>query len=134
MVHERFIPHHHTLARAAAWAVFALQVIYAGTLVLGLRSLPSPQDAIGDPYFSIMELLIILMAPAMVVSMVAVHAYASPARKAYSLTALACMILLAGITSSVHVVILTVSRQIKATGLPWVPFFFSFTWPSMAYA
>jgi hypothetical protein len=109
-------------------------MVYLPTLVLGLFSLKSPQDAIGDPYFTILELLIVLMAPFMVVSMVAVHAYASPEVKAYSLTALALMILLAGITSSVHFVILTVSRQIQATGLPWVPLFLSFTWPSVVYA
>ncbi len=69
----------------------------------------------------------------MVISMVVVHAYAFPEVKAYSFTALAFMILLAGITSSVHFVILTVSRQIEAAGLPWVPLFLSFTWPSVAY-
>jgi hypothetical protein len=43
------------------------------------------------------------------------------------------MILLAGIPSSVHFVILTVRRQIEAAGLPWLPLFLSFTWPSVAY-
>ena len=43
------------------------------------------------------------------------------------------MILLAGITSSVHFVILTLSRQIDAAGLPWLPLFLSFTWPSVPY-
>jgi hypothetical protein len=69
----------------------------------------------------------------MVVSMVAVHAYASPEVKVYSLTALVFMILLAGITSSVHFVILAVSRQLEATGLMWVSKFLSFKWPSVAY-
>jgi hypothetical protein len=103
------------------------------TTVLGFLSLKSPQDPIGDPFFTIMELLIVLIAPLMVVSMIAVHAYAPPEVKVYSLTALIFMILLAGITSSVHFVILTVSRQIEATGLPWVPLFLSFKWPSVAY-
>jgi hypothetical protein len=31
-------------------------------------------------------------------------------------------------------VILTVSRQIESTGLPWLPLLFSFQWPSVAYA
>jgi hypothetical protein len=134
MSYEGFTPKHRAIGRAAAWAVFFLLVVYAITLVLGLLSLQSPQDPIGDPYFSIMELLIVLMAPLMVVSMVAVHAYASPEVKAYGFAALVFMILMAGITSSVHFVILTVSRQIQATGLTWVPFFFSFKWPSVAYA
>jgi hypothetical protein len=133
MSHEGFTTQHRTLGRAAAWAVFSLSVVYVVPLVLGILSLKSPQDPIGDPYFSIMELLIILTAPLMVVSMVAVHTYARPEVKAYSFTALAFMILLAGITCSVHFVILTVRRQIEATGLPWVPLFLSFTWPSVAY-
>jgi len=133
MSHEGFTAQHRTIGRAAAWAVFSLSVVYVVPLVLGILSLKSPQDPIGDPYFSIMELLIILTAPLMVVSMVAVHAYAPPEVKAYSFTALAFMILLAGITCSVHFVILTVRRQIEASGLPWLPLFLSFTWPSVAY-
>lgn len=65
--------------------------------------------------------------------MVAVHAYAAPEVKIYSLTALGFMLLLAGLTSSVHFVILTVGHQIEATGLTWVPLFLSWKWPSVAY-
>jgi hypothetical protein len=53
--------------------------------------------------------------------------------KVYSLTALIFTILLAGITSSVHFVILSVSRQLGATGLTWVPLSISFKWQSVAY-
>jgi uncharacterized membrane protein len=133
MSHEGFTLQHRAIGRAAAWLVFLLGLVYAVTTVLGFLSLKSPQDPIGDPYFSIMELLIVLMAPLMVVVMVSVHAYASPEFKAYSFTALIFTILQAGITSSVHFVILTVSRQIEATGLIWAPLFFSFKWPSVAY-
>ncbi len=133
MSHEGFTPQHRAIGRAAAWAVFFLGVVYAVTTVLGLLSLKSPQDPIGDPFFSMMELLIVFMAPLMVISMIAVHAYAPREVKVYSLTALVFMLLLAGITSSVHFVILTVSRQIAATGLTWVPMFLSFKWPSVVY-
>jgi hypothetical protein len=133
MSHEGFTLQHRTIGKAAAWGVFFLGVMYAVTTVLGFLSLKSPKDPIGDPFFFIMELLIVLMAPLMVVSMVAVHAYAPPDVKVYSLTALIFMILLAGITSSVHFVVLTVSRQIEATGLTWVPLLLSFKWPSVAY-
>lgn len=133
MFHEGFTSQHRAIGTAAAWAVFFLGVMYAVTTVLGFLSLKSPQDPIGDPYFTIMELLIVLMAPLMVVSMVAVHAYAPAEVKVYSLTALCFMILLAGITSSVHFVILTVSRQIETAGLTWVPLLLSFKWPSVAY-
>lgn len=114
------------MGRAAAWTVFLLEMVYVVTTVLGLLSLKSPQDPIGDPFFTIMELLIILMAPLMVVVMVALHAHALPDAdaKAYSLTALILMMLMAGITSSVHFVILAVSRQIAALGLAGAPLFF----------
>jgi hypothetical protein len=133
MSHEGFTPLHGILGRVAAWSVFPLSVIYAVTTVLGLLSLKSPQDPIGDPYFTIMELLIILLVPAMVITMIAVHAHAAPEVKIYSFTALAFMIVMAGITSSLHFIILTVSRQIEAAGLTWAPLFFSFKWPSVAY-
>ena len=134
MFHEVFTLQHRTIGKVAAWGVFILGVIYAITTVLGFLSLKSPQDPIGDPFFFIMELLIVLMAPLMVVVMIAVHAYASSKVKAYSLTALSFTILLAGITSSLHFVILTVSRQIEATELDCFPLLFSFKWPSVAYA
>lgn len=134
MSHESFRPQHRAVGRAAAWALFILGVAYAITTALGFLSLKSPLDQIGDPYFSIMELLTVIMAPLMVIVMVAVHAYAPPEAKAYSFTALIFMILLAGITSSVHFVILTVGRQIEATGLTWVPLILSFKWPSVVYA
>ena len=133
MSHEGFTSQHRVIGRAAAWAVFFLLMVYAVTTVLGFLSLESPQDPIGDPFFTIMELLIVLIAPLMVVSMVAVHAYASPEVKVYSLTALIFMILLAGITSSVHFAILTVSRQLEAMGLAGASLLFSFKWPSVAY-
>jgi hypothetical protein len=129
-----FTPLHRTLGRVAAWSVFALSVVYAVTTILGLLSLKSPQDPIGDPYFTIMELLKILLAPLLVVTMVAVHAYAPREVKAYSLIALVFMVIMAGITSSLHFVILTVSRQIEAAGLTTASLFFSFKWPSVAYA
>jgi len=78
-------------------------------------------------------LLIVVTAPLMVIVMAAVHAYASHEAKMYSLTALAFMILLAGITCSVHFVILTVSRQIESAGFPWFSLFLSFEWPSVTY-
>lgn len=133
MFHESFTPQHRAIGRVAAWAVFFFEVIYAVTTALGFLALKSPQDPIGDPFFLIMELLIVIIVPLMVVSMVAVHAYATPDAKVYSLTALIFMILLTGITSSVHFVILTIGHQIEASRLPWIPLLLSFKWPSVAY-
>lgn len=133
MSHTGFTLQHRAVGRIGAWGVFVFLVMYAVTTALGFLSLESPDDPIGDPFFTIMELLIVLIAPLMVVSMVAVHAYASPEVKVYSFTALIFMILLAAITSSVHFVVLTVSRQLEAMGLAGSSLLFSFKWPSVAY-
>jgi hypothetical protein len=133
MSHEGFTAQHRMLGRATAWAVFFLIVIYAITTILGFLSLKSPLDQIGDPYFTMMEILIIILVPLMVICMIAVHAYAVPELKAYSFTALVFMIIMAVITSGLHFVVLTVSRPIEAAGFTWAPLFFSFNWPSVAY-
>jgi hypothetical protein len=134
MPRDGFTAQHRAIGRVAAWATFLVGQVYAVAALLGYLSLKSPRDPIGDPFLSIMALLIVLMAPLMVASMVAVHAYASPDLKAYSLTALIFMSLLAGITSSVNFAILVVSRQIEAAGSPWLPLFLPYKWPSVAYS
>jgi hypothetical protein len=63
-------------------------------------SLESPQEPIGDPMFSILEVLIILMMPIMVALMVAVHAWAPSHTKTLSLTAVVFMGLLAALTAA----------------------------------
>lgn len=134
MPHADFTPQHRAVGKAAAWAVFGLGVLYAITTVLGFRSLRSPDDPFGEPFFTIMEVLILCMAPLMIVSMNAVHAYATAETKIYSRMALSFMILVGGITSGVHFLVLTVSHQLAATGAEWVLFVFSFKWPSVVYA
>ena len=66
--------------------------------------------------------------------MITVHAWTSAQLKTYSLAALVFMSLVAGITGSVHFVILTVSRHAAFAALAWVPLLLSFKWPSVAYA
>jgi len=79
-----------------------LGVAYAVTLAVGFLSLKSPQQPIGDPMFLILEVLIIVMMPAMVALMVAVHAWAPMHAKTLSLTSVVFMSLLAGVTCSLH--------------------------------
>jgi hypothetical protein len=122
------------LGIVSAVAVVVLAVAYAVTLAVGFLSLKSPQQPISDPMFSILEVLIIVLMPVMLTLMVAVHAWAPLHAKALSLTAVVFMGLLAGVTCSVHFVILTVSRQAAFAGEPWLPLLLSFKWPSVAYA
>jgi hypothetical protein len=118
----------------SAAATVILLVAYAVTLIVGLASLESPQQPIGDPMITILEVLIITMMPARVALMVAVHAWAPRSAKTLSLTSLIFMSLLAGMTISLHFMISTLSRQPEFAGQPWLPLVFSFEWPSVADA
>jgi hypothetical protein len=122
------------LGIVSALGTVILSVVYGSVLIAGLLSLQSPQQPIGDPLFSILEILIILTMPLMVALMVAVHGWAPAGAKIFSLLALIFMSLLAGLTVSVHFVLLTVGRLPAFAGLSWMPLFLSFTWPSVPYA
>jgi hypothetical protein len=122
------------LGLVSAMGTVLLSVIYAVVLIAGLLSLQSSQQPIGDPLFAILEILIILTMPLMVALMVAVHAWAPAETKVFSLVALIFMGLLAGLTVSVHFVLLTVGRLSAFAGLSWMRLFLSFTWPSVPYA
>ena len=117
---------------SAATAV--LLAAYAVTLAVGLVSLESPDHPISDPMFSILEVLIIVMMPAMVVMMAAVHAWTPRQLKALSLVSVIFMGLLAGLTCSLHFVVLTLSRHPVFTEQPWLPLVMSFRWPSIVYS
>ncbi len=119
---------------SSAGACVALGLAYAVTLTIGFMSLESPQQPIGDPMFSLLEMLILLMMPAMVSLMVAVHAWAPVDAKSLTLVALVFMSLLAGLTSCLHFVTLSVSRQPAFVAQPWQALVFGFKWPSLAYA
>jgi hypothetical protein len=123
-----------TFGIAAATGTLILSVLYALTLAAGLLTLPSPDQPIGDPLFTILEILIILTTPAMVALMVAIHAWAAPETKIFSLMALVFMGLMSGLTCSNHFVRLTLGRQAEFTGQPWMPLFLEFKWPSVIYS
>jgi len=118
----------------SAAATVILLVAYALTLAVGLASLESPQQPIGDPMLTTLEVLIIVMMPAMVALMVAVHAWAPMEAKTLTLTSLVFMGLLAGVTFVVHFCVLTLSRQPEFVGRPWKSLVFPFAWPSVVYA
>jgi hypothetical protein len=129
-----FSPTARRLGIFSAVGFIVLGVAYAITLTVGFLSLKSPQEPIGDPIFSILEVLIIVMMPVMIALMVAVHAWAPSRAKTLSLIAVVFMGLLAGVTCCVHFVILTLSRQVAFAGQPWLPLLLSFRWPSVVYA
>jgi hypothetical protein len=118
----------------SALGIALLCPVYALALIGGLLSLPTPREPIGDPFFSVLEILIMLLAPLMVVLVATIHAWASEKNKVFALVSLVFMSLLAILTGSVHFVILTVSRDAAVAAATWAPRLLSFNWPSVAYA
>jgi len=119
------------LGLASAAGVVVLGVAYLACLIAGLAALASPQDPIADPWFTALELLILVMMPFMVTLMVAIHAWSTREDKVWSRAAVLFMALVAVITSTVHFAILTLSREDAFRDMGWL---FSFSWPSVAYA
>jgi len=128
-----FTPWDRALGMVGAWTAFAVNTAYAVCSGLGFLSAKSPSDPISDPYLSIMSLLVILMAPFLVITMVAVHAYATPGLKSYSLAALAFMVLVAGLTSIVNFTLFFVARQ-PSQAAPWVMSYLPSGWPPLPFA
>jgi hypothetical protein len=118
----------------AGWAIFALALIYVAVMVVGFIAAGGLDAPLVDPVFAIMELLILVQAPAIVVLFGALHRYAAPASRSLSLVAFALVVIMAGITLGVHFVLLTVARQVPPSLLPGFDRLFSFNWPSVAYA
>ena len=113
--------------------VAALTAAYAAALVAGLRSLPSPDVPIGDPWFTAMELLILAIAPATVALMAALHAATPADRAPHGLLAVVFAACCAVLTCAVHLAVLTLARDVAFAGAPWSTVVFPFRWPSVVY-
>ncbi len=122
------------LGVTAGYAVALLSSVYVVVLVMGLCTLPSPDQPIQEPWFTAMEILILVIAPTAVALMVALHAWTADERKAMALLGIAFMSMCALVTCGVHFVVLTLSRQPELSSATWAASVFSFRWPSVAYA
>ena len=121
------------IGRISALTVFFLLLVYAAVTILGFLSLKSPSDPIGDPYFTLMELLILIIAPLILIVMVIINAYADLERKIYGKIAVFFMIIMTAITSSVHFTILSLSHKSGFSNITFMQLLFSFKWPSVVY-
>lgn len=119
------------LGLGSAVLMVVFEGLYAIALILGLSALDAAHQPIRDPYFTIMEVLILLIAPAMVALAIAVHGSCVAHRRPVALAAVVFAAILATITSSVHASILLLSREPAFAGMMHV---FSFEWPSVVYA
>ena len=114
-------------------AVAILCALYVVVLSVGLLALPSPEHQIQEPWFTLMELLILAIAPAMVALAVAVHASSSPERRPLALLGVVFIGLCTVLTCLVHFSVLVLSRH-PSFGGAWNHLVFSFRWPSLVYA
>lgn len=119
-------------AAVCAFGFVLLAIIYGAVLALGFRAAEAPDVPLADPYFTILEIIILLMSPLLMVIFAIIHVQAPAAAKVFSTVSLVFSALLVGTTFAVHFLILTISRQPSFEAL--APLLFSFTWPSLAYA
>jgi hypothetical protein len=127
-------PKARRMAIVAAHCIGVLCLVYAAVLALGLLLLPSPQHQIQDPWFTLMEVLIIAIAPAMVVFTAGLNAQAADADRPYAVASVAFMTACATLTCGVHFSVLSLSREPGFTGQEWARNVFAFQWPSVVYA
>ncbi len=120
-----------TLGIAAAWTTFIVSEIYAIASGLGYASQGRAVES--GPFLSIMALLVVVMGPFLVLSMVSVHAYASPTRKTYALAALGFMIACVAVTSCINFLLLLVSSQPDLFSESWRALFLPTKWPVPAF-
>lgn len=119
------------LGTTAAWLGFVVVEVYA--IVSGLAFASQGKPVESGPYLSIMALLVVVMGPFLVLSLIAVHAYASPMRKMCALAALAFMIACVAITSCVNFLLLLVSARPDLFSESWSALFLPCRWPAPAF-
>lgn len=127
------VPTAASLGAYSGATVAALSVAYVAVLAIGVATLPSPEHPIQQPWITLMELLILGIAPAMVLLAVAVHAVAVPAHKPLVLAGVLFFVMCAALTCAVHLCILLLARHPAFAAEPWQALVFGFRWPSVVY-
>lgn len=120
-----------TLGIIAAWMTFGVSEVYA--VVSGLAYASQGAAVESGPFLSMMALVVVVMGPFLVLSMVAVHAYAPQNLKPYSLAALAFMIACVTVTSCINFLLLMVSSQPNLFSESWRALFLPCRWPAPAF-
>ena len=125
------------IGMCSAASAATIGFIYIVVGLIGVVARPPSPDALRqvDPYLAILEALIVLSAAALVIMIIAIHAYAPHERKTFSLMALPFIICSAVLTCGVHFASLTVGRHIDPRLFPLLSHQLSFEkWPTLAMA
>jgi hypothetical protein len=119
-----------TLGVVVAWITFLVSEVYA--VVSGVAYASQGAAVESGPFLSMMALLVVMLGPFLVLSMVTIHAYASPNNKPFSLAALAFMIACVTITSCVNFLLLLTNSQPDLFSESWRALFLPCKWPAPA--
>lgn len=114
-------------------AVAGLCAIYAAALVIGLITLPAPDAQIGDPWFTLLELLILVIAPSLVILSISLMVWTPDNRRVPAVIAVVFLSMCAITTMAVHTVVLVASRNPIFSDPNIMRAFLSFQWPSVVY-
>lgn len=133
IIKNELTSHQMKIGKYSSLTVFFLLLVYVVVTPLGFLSLETPLDPISDPYFTLMELLILIIAPLILIVMVIINAYADFRTKIYGKIAVIFMLIMTAITSCVHFTILSLSHKSEFSDIPFIQFFISFKWPSVVY-
>jgi len=125
------------LGRLAGWAVVTLSLLYLATGIAGLvfgRIQTAENLGQGEPYLSLLEALIVALAPFLILLFVAAHAAAPEDKKPQAIAALCFAALAAGLTASIHFARLVIVRRLDPATVESLSPLVSFRWPSVALA
>jgi hypothetical protein len=98
--------------------VAVIGLAYLAALIVGFVQVGFDAP-IGDPVLAVMEALTLLSAMAILITMAAVHQHAADDRRIFAAIALTLTAIFAGITSTVHFIELTASRQVGVAEIAW---------------
>ena len=102
----------------AASTVVVIGLAYIAVLIVGFANVGFDKP-IQDPILAIMEVLTLFSASAILITIAAVYHHAPPDRKIFGLIALIFTTIFTGITSIVHFLELTASRQLGVAEIAW---------------
>lgn len=110
--------------------VIALHLAYAAVTIGGFLALEHPDTPISDPWFAMMEVLIIGLGPPVLVFLAALG-HVETARRPWFLAAAIMAGIAFSLSASLHIVLLVIGRghPMAVEGA-----LLAFTWPSVAYA
>lgn len=126
-----FGPRARVVGIAAAWTTFAIDEVYA--VLSGIAFLREGTAVESGPLLSVMAGLVVVMGPFLVLSMVAVQAFADPSRWIYGLAALGFMVACVTVTSCVNFLLLLVSSSPELFSESWRALFLPCRWPAPAF-